>query len=49
MDDNGDGITLTSIASSTETRLYAKSLSRGEGEHPLSPEEKQAVKAALTR
>jgi hypothetical protein len=40
---------LTSIASRTETRLYAKSLSKGIGEHNLSPEEEQAVKAALTR
>jgi hypothetical protein len=49
MDDNGDGITLTSIASTSETRLYAKALARGMGEHALSPEEEQAVKAALTR
>lgn len=49
MDDNGDGITLTSIASPTESRLYAKSLSGGVGEHALSPEEEQAVKAAMSR
>jgi len=49
MDDNGDGITLTSIASPTESRIYAKSLSRGVGEHALSPEEEQAVKAAMSR
>jgi Protein of unknown function (DUF4446) len=49
LDDNGDGITLTSIASQNETRLYAKSLSRGIGEHALSPEEEQAVQAALSR
>ena len=49
MDDNGDGITLTSIATPTDTRLYAKSLARGVGEHTLSPEEEQAVKAALSR
>jgi hypothetical protein len=49
MDDNGDGISLTSIASTSDTRLYAKSLAKGIGEHPLSPEEKQAVKAALSR
>ncbi|UQX88586.1 DUF4446 family protein [Jatrophihabitans telluris] len=47
MDDNGNGITLTSIASATENRVYAKSLSGGHGEHPLSPEEEQAVRAAL--
>jgi hypothetical protein len=49
LDDNGDGVTLTSIASQNETRLYAKSLANGIGEHALSPEEEQAVKAALTR
>jgi hypothetical protein len=49
MDDNGNGVTLTSIASPSDTRLYAKSLTRGIGEHTLSPEEAQAVKAALTR
>ncbi|MDQ2836110.1 MAG: DUF4446 family protein [Actinomycetota bacterium] len=49
MDDNGNGITLTSIASTTDTRLYAKSLSHGVGEHALSPEETQAVQAAMTR
>jgi hypothetical protein len=49
LDDNGDGLTITSIASHSETRVYAKSLSSGTGEHPLSPEEEQAVKAAMTR
>jgi hypothetical protein len=49
MDDHGDGLTLTAIAGAAETRVYAKSLSRGEGEHPLSPEEQQAVKAAQSR
>ncbi|CAN5502281.1 hypothetical protein BH10ACT8_BH10ACT8_18930 [soil metagenome] len=49
MDNDGNGVTLTSIASTTDTRLYAKSLSGGIGEHALSPEEEQAVKAALAR
>ncbi len=49
LDDGGSGITLTSIASTSDTRLYAKSLTGGVGEHALSPEEEQAVKAALTR
>jgi len=48
LDDRGNGITLTSIASPSDTRLYAKSLTAGVGEHPLSPEEEQAVRAALT-
>jgi hypothetical protein len=47
LDDHGNGITLTSIASPSDTRLYAKSLTGGVGEHALSPEEEQAVRAAL--
>ena len=47
LDDNGNGIALTSIAGTSDTRLYAKSLTRGVGEHALSPEEEQAVRAAL--
>lgn len=49
LDDSGNGITLTSIASTSDTRLYAKSLSHGVAEHALSPEEEQAVAAAMTR
>jgi hypothetical protein len=49
LDDAGSGITLTSIAGTSDTRLYAKSLSAGVAEHPLSPEEEQAVAAAMTR
>jgi uncharacterized protein DUF4446 len=49
LDDGGNGITLTSIASTSDTRLYAKTLTGGTGEHSLSPEEEQAVKAALAR
>ena len=49
LDDHGNGITLTSIASPSDSRLYAKSLSGGVGEHALSPEEEQAVRAALAR
>jgi len=47
LDDGGNGITLTSIAGTSDTRLYAKSLTAGVGEHALSPEEEQAVRAAL--
>jgi hypothetical protein len=49
MDEHGDGFTLTAIAGAAETRLYAKSLTHGVGEHPLSPEESSAVKAAQSR
>jgi hypothetical protein len=47
LDDDGDGVALTAITGRADTRLYAKGISRGEGEHPLSPEEEQAVQAAL--
>jgi Protein of unknown function (DUF4446) len=47
LDDRGDGVTLSAIAGRSDTRLYAKGVSAGAGEHDLSPEEKQAVKAAL--
>ena len=47
LDDAGSGITLTSIAGTSDTRLYAKSLRPAWPSTPLSPEEEQAVKAAL--
>lgn len=49
LDDAGDGVTLTSIAGHADSRLYAKGISGGAGEHELSPEEQQAVTAALSR
>lgn len=49
LDDDGDGVVLTAIAGRAESRLYAKGISRGSGEQPLSPEEGQAVGAALGR
>ncbi|MHA3704493.1 DUF4446 family protein [Jatrophihabitans sp. YIM 134969] len=47
LDDTGDGVTLTSIAGRHETRVYAKGVSAGEGDRELSPEETQAVRAAM--
>lgn len=47
LDDAGDGVALTSIAGRSETRLYAKGVTAGEGERELSPEELQAVRAAM--
>ena len=49
MDDQGSGIVLTSIAGTSDTRLYAKSMTLGTAEHALSPEEEQAAAAAMTR
>ena len=49
LDDDGDGVTLTAITGRTDTRIYAKGVSGGTGEHELSPEEREAVAAALDR
>lgn len=49
LDDKGDGVALSAIAGTTETRVYAKGVTDGKGEHDLSPEEQQAVAAALRR
>jgi hypothetical protein len=49
LDDDGDGVTLSAITGRNDTRLYAKGISAGAGLHDLSPEEKQAVAAALKR
>jgi hypothetical protein len=47
LDDLGDGITITAMTGRTDTRVYAKSVADGAGEHELSPEERQAVASAL--
>jgi hypothetical protein len=47
LDDRGDGVTLSAITGRTETRVYAKAIAAGEGEHELSPEERQAVASAI--
>jgi len=49
LDDGGDGVTISAITGRTDTRVYAKPVSAGQGEHELSPEERQAVAAALDR
>jgi len=49
LDDSGDGVTISAIAGSTDTRVYAKGVSDGKGEHELSPEERQAVASALDK
>jgi hypothetical protein len=47
LDEHGDGVTISAIAATADTRVYAKSISSGQGEHELSPEEAQAVSSAL--
>lgn len=47
LDDAGDGLVLTSINGRSETRTYAKGVTAGTSEHPLSPEELEAVEQAV--
>lgn len=49
LDNRGDGVTISAITGHTGTRVYAKGVAAGKGEHELSPEEAQAVSAALER
>ena len=49
LDEQGDGVTISAIAGPGDTRVYAKAVADGKGEHDLSPEEQQAVSAALAR
>jgi len=46
LDDNGDGVLITSIHGRTEARTYAKSILDWSCEQPLSPEEADAVARA---
>ena len=48
LDDQGDGLVLSSINGRTETRTYAKTLVGLKSEHTLSPEEQEAIAAART-
>ena len=47
LDDAGDGLILTSIHGRNEARTYAKGVTGGSSEQSLSPEEQQAIDAAL--
>jgi hypothetical protein len=49
LDSRGDGVAISAIAGHADTRMYAKGITAGKGEHELSPEEKQAVAAALEK
>ena len=47
LDDAGDGLLVTSIHGRNEARTYAKGVVGGSSEQSLSPEEQQAIDAAL--
>jgi Protein of unknown function (DUF4446) len=49
LDEHGDGVAISAIAGQTDTRVYAKGVHDGKGEHELSPEERQAVESAMHR
>jgi hypothetical protein len=47
LDEEGDGVVLTSLVSVGETRTYAKSVVAGRSDEGLSREEQRVVRAAL--
>ncbi|HSF26094.1 MAG TPA: DUF4446 family protein [Actinomycetes bacterium] len=47
LDDDGDGLVLTTITGRRDTRTYAKGLRGGRSDQALSPEEEQAIAFAL--
>jgi hypothetical protein len=49
LDEHGDGVTISAIAGPGDTRVYAKAVADGKGEHELSPEEQRAVSSALAK
>ncbi|MDQ3986796.1 MAG: DUF4446 family protein [Actinomycetota bacterium] len=48
LDDNGDGLVLTSINGRTEARTYAKPIKSYDSSHNLSEEEREAIAAAAS-
>ena len=48
LDEAGDGLVLSAINGRSETRSYAKSVTAGVSEQPLSPEETRAIEAAMS-
>lgn len=46
LDDQGDGVVLTSIHGRSDARAYAKSVSRWASDTQLSPEEEEAIASA---
>lgn len=47
LDDTGSGLVITALAGKAEVRMYVKTASGGRGDQPLTPEEEQAVTAAV--
>ena len=49
LDDNRNGIVLSSIYGRDSSRMYAKPVIKGNSQYQLSDEEKQAISKAITR
>mgnify|MGYP001251090305 CR=1 FL=1 len=49
LDRNGDGVMLSSIYGRDESRIYAKTISGGKANYPLSDEEQEVLAAAIQR
>jgi uncharacterized protein DUF4446 len=47
LDGNADGVVLSSLHARAGTRVYAKTLSRGRSDSPLSDEEAEALRRAI--
>lgn len=47
LDASADGVVISAIAAHSDTRVYAKGVAAGKGDHELSPEEQQAVRSAM--
>jgi hypothetical protein len=49
LDDNDSGLVISGIQGASSGRVYAKSITNGESDNPLTPEEKQAILNASAR
>jgi len=47
LDDNNDGLVITSLYTRQENRIYGKPIKAGNSEYTLSNEEKQAIEKAI--
>jgi Protein of unknown function (DUF4446) len=49
LDEQGDGVVITSINGRQDTRVYAKPVTAGSSDHNLSEEEEEAIRIAVER
>jgi len=49
LDDNNDGLVITSLYTRQENRIYGKPIKAGSSEYTLSNEEKQAIEKAIKK